>query len=103
MKKVQQGIETDGMMIVPPELVPLAAVLALGVGAAMFSMGRALLNDPTVRVAQTSIRPCTQKLVIVDMILGPDESNTTLQMTGLTYNLVATHTIQEGSLIRSDR
>ncbi len=27
----------------------VAVVLGIGVGAAMFSMGRALLNDPTVR------------------------------------------------------
>ncbi|ORY80900.1 hypothetical protein BCR37DRAFT_393545 [Protomyces lactucae-debilis] len=35
---------------VPAELVPLAAVLALGVGAAVFSMGRALFTDPTLRL-----------------------------------------------------
>lgn len=39
----------------PPELVPLAAVLALGVGAATFSMGRALLSDPTVRNILTGL------------------------------------------------
>ena len=38
------------LMTVPPELVPLAAVLALGVGAAIFSMGRSLFTDKTLRL-----------------------------------------------------
>ncbi|CCG80640.1 protein of unknown function [Taphrina deformans PYCC 5710] len=47
---------------VPPELLPLAVVLALGVGAGVFSMGRALLSDPTVPIPPIFMRcPDTQE------------------------------------------
>lgn len=48
---------------VPPELVPLAAVLLLGVGMAIFSMARSLFTDPTV--SQTSAVDDAQELTIV--------------------------------------
>jgi len=36
----------------PPELVPLAAVMVLGLGAAAFSMTYKLLADPTLRLSR---------------------------------------------------
>jgi len=37
----------------PPELIPLAAVMVLGLGAAGFSMGYKLFADPTLRLTRS--------------------------------------------------